>query len=49
MITIKLKGYNNIADMSEMFFCCTAFSLPGISKRNIPNACFVNGILFVEI
>ena len=35
ILTIKLKGYNNITDMSDMFNeCQLLFSLPDISKWN---------------
>ena len=38
IITIKLKGYNNITDMSYMFNNCTQLSsLPDISKWNTSN------------
>ena len=38
IITIKLKGYNNITDMSCMFYNCSELSsLPDISKWNTSN------------
>ena len=38
IIKIKLKGYNNIMDMSEMFsYCKSLFSLLNISKLNTSN------------
>ena len=38
IITIKLKGYNNITDMSCMFsYCSELSSLPDISKWNTSN------------
>ena len=45
MITIKLKGSNNITDMSYMFSQCESlYSLPDISKWNISN---VNNISYM--
>ena len=45
IVIIKLKGYNNITDMSFMFNNCTTFfSLPDLSKwntSNVYNMCYM--------
>ena len=46
-VSIKLKGINNITNMSEMFYeCDTLLSLPDISKWNTENITSMKGIFF---
>ena len=46
-VSIKLKGINNITNMSEMFYGCgTLLSLPDISKWNTENITSMKGIFF---
>ena len=46
-VSIKLKGINNITNMSEMFYDCnTLLSLPDISKWNTENITSMKGIFF---
>ena len=46
-VSIKLKGINNVTNMSEMFYeCDTLISLPDISKWNTRNITSMKGIFF---
>ena len=47
VIKIKLKGINNITDMSSMFYDCKSLSLlPDISKWNTSNVTNMKGMFF---
>ena len=49
-VSIKLKGINNVTNMSEMFYeCDTLISLPDISKWNTRNITSMKGIFFPAI
>ncbi len=46
ILNIKLEGINNITDMSNMFYGCSALiSLPDISKLNTNNVTSMNNML----
>ena len=48
-IEIKLKGINNIKNMSHMFAECKSLSsLPEISKWNTSNVTYMNGMFSCE-
>ena len=46
-LNIKLKGINNITDISYMFYeCSSLLSLPDISKWNVNNVNNMNGMFY---